>query len=125
MDTTTIRDLLERHVEAFTASSEFGALEAGEADYDGFIENLTRAHLKSPQLIAFLYALAPPAAAPDLRENLLEELGVGAGSPRPHPALLEDLLQAAGLSHRLASIRAHADDDLRRVSPIPPLRHAA
>src|SRR5205809_726484 len=101
MQTKTVRALFERQVEAFTGSPEFAALEAGCGDYDAFIENVARAHLKSPQLVAFLYALAPPAAARDLLGNLLEELGLEAESERPHPALLEDLLRAGGPGARV------------------------
>jgi hypothetical protein len=119
MDTTRIRGLFERQVEAFTRSPEFLALEAGRADYDAFVENIARAHLKSPQLVAFLYALAPPAAAPALLVNLLEELGREAESDRPHPALLEDLLRAAGLGRRLPAIEVQAEDDLRRIVSDP------
>ena len=119
MNTTPIRELLERHVEAFTASAEFRALETGHADYEGFLENVARAHLKSPQLVAFLYALAPPTAAPTLLANLLEELGLGADGDRAHPALLEDLLRAAGLGHRLAEIEARAAEDIRRILTDP------
>ncbi len=119
MDTTRIRELFERQVEAFIATPEFLGLEAGHADYDAFVENVARAHLKSPQLVAFLYALAPPAAAPTLLANQLEELGLEADSERPHPALLEDLLRAAGLGHRLAAVQALAEDDIRRVVSEP------
>src|SRR5438105_4331103 len=119
METKTIRDLFERQVGAFTGSPEFEALEAGRGDYDAFIENVARAHLKSPQLVAFLYALAPPVAAPNLLANLLEELGLEAESEGPHPALLKDLLRAAGLGQRLAAIEAQAADDIRRVVTDP------
>ena len=119
METATIRKLFESQVEAFTSSPEFAALEAGAADYDSFIENVARAHLKSPQLVAFLYALAPPAAAPTLLGNLLEELGLEADGNRPHPALLEDLLRAAGLGHRRATVEARAADDVRRIVTDP------
>jgi hypothetical protein len=115
METKPIRELFEEHVRAFTDSCEFAALEAGSADYDAFIANVGRAHLKSPQLVAFLYALAPPAAAADLLDNLLEELGLDTEAERPHPALLEDLIRAAGLGHQLAQIRAQAEDDVRRA----------
>jgi hypothetical protein len=119
METTTIRKLFESQVEAFTASPEFAALEAGAADYDAFLLDVARAHVKSPQLVAFLYALAPPTAAPTLLGNLLEELGLEADSHRPHPALLEDLLRAAGLGHRLQAVQAQAADDIRRVVTEP------
>src|SRR3989338_8364214 len=79
-----------------TAHPEFRELEAGSAPraaYDRFISNVVRAHLRSPKIVAFLYALAPPAATEDLLHNLLEELGVSpgdAGGPEEaasHPAL--------------------------------------
>jgi hypothetical protein len=115
MDENTLCHLFDRHVDAFTRSAEFVALEAGHADYDAFIENVARAHLRSPQLVAFLYALAPSVAAPDLLHNLLEELGLDDDSERDHPSLLRDLLTAAGLGHRLPAIGAQAEDDLRRI----------
>ena len=113
-----IESAFEEQVESLTGSVEFQALEAGRltpADYDAFVENVARAHLRSPQLVAFLYALAPPGAAADLRHNLLEELGLDEDSGRPHPDLLVDLLHGAGLGHRLALVEQRADDDLRRV----------
>jgi Iron-containing redox enzyme len=114
----TIETLFEREVERLTGSAEFRGLESGAAPpgaYDAFIENVARAHLRSPQLLAFLYALAPPAAASDLLHNLLEELGRDEAGARPHPELLADLLVGAGLAHRLARIEAEADEDIRRI----------
>ena len=111
-----------REVEQLTCSAEFQALEDGRAtpeQYDAFIENVVRAHLRSPQLLAFLYALAPPAAAPGLRRNMLEELGLEDEAGRPHPDLLEDLLAGAGLAHRLLHIEAQADEDIRRLVTDP------
>ena len=113
-----IESSFTEQVEALTASPEFRAVEEGRAtpgEYDAFIENIARAHLRSPQLLAFLYALAPPAAAGDLRHNLLEELGSRGRGGRPHPDLLKDLLAGAGLGGRLPLVEAQADEDLRRV----------
>jgi pyrroloquinoline quinone (PQQ) biosynthesis protein C len=113
-----IESAFAAQVEALTASPEFRALEEGRAtpgEYDAFVENVARAHLRSPQLLAFLYALAPPAAAADLRHNLLEELGLEDEGGRPHPDLLKDLLAGAGLGGRLPLVEAQADEDLRRV----------
>jgi pyrroloquinoline quinone (PQQ) biosynthesis protein C len=107
-----------RQVESLTASAEFRALEQGRAmpaQYDALVESVARAHLRSPQLVAFLYALAPPAAAADLRHNLLEELGLEDEAGRAHPELLADLLAGAGLEHRRPEIEKQADEDLRRV----------
>jgi Iron-containing redox enzyme len=114
----TIETLFEREVDRLTGSAEFQGLESGAASpeaYDAFIENVARAHLRSPQLLAFLYALAPPAAASDLLHNLLEELGRDEDGARPHPDLLVELLAGAGLAHRLARIEAEADEDIRRL----------
>ena len=117
-----IESAFVRQVESLTESDEFRALEQGRAtppQYDAFVENVARAHLRSPQLLAFLYALAPPAAAADLRHNLLEELGLEDEGGRAHPDLLHDLLAGAGLRHRQAEIDKQADDDLRRVVAEP------
>jgi pyrroloquinoline quinone (PQQ) biosynthesis protein C len=120
--TTRLRDAIEtlfaRQVENLTASGQFRALESGRStpeEYDAFIENVARAHLRSPQLLAFLYALAPPAAAADLRHNLLEELGLEDPTGRAHPDLLKDLLEGAGLGHRRGRVEALADDDIRSL----------
>ena len=113
-----IESAFEEQVEQLARSAEFHALETGRATpggYDAFVENVARAHLRSPQLLAFLYALAPPTAAPDLRHNLLEELGLEEESGRPHPDLLVDLLAGAGLGHRLPLVERGADEDLRRI----------
>jgi hypothetical protein len=121
-DTKRFRDEVEarfaRQVQSLVDSAEFRSLDEGLAtpeQYDAFIENVARAHLRSPQLLAFLYALAPPAAAADLRHNLLEELGLADDTGRSHPELLEDLLAGAGLTHRLADVAARADEDIRRI----------
>jgi pyrroloquinoline quinone (PQQ) biosynthesis protein C len=119
---TSVEALFAREVERLTASPQFQALESGRATReacDAFLENLARAHLRSPQLLAFLHALAPPAAREDLRENLLEELGRGEPGERPHPDLLRDLLAGAGLADRLPAIEARADEDLRRLAAEP------
>ena len=119
---TAVEEAFGRQVDDLTASPEFRALEEGRAaeeQYDAFIENVARAHLRSPQLLAFLYALAPPAAAADLRHNLLEEMGLDEPAGRPHPDLLVDLLAGAGLADRLSVVAARADEDLRRAVTEP------
>jgi len=97
-----IRTQIERyyaaHVQDFANSSRFQALEAGQlsrADMDQFIANLCRAHLKSPQILAFLYSVAPPAAASAIQHNMLEELGLD-DEGICHPDLLLELAAAAG-----------------------------
>ena len=66
---------MEKHVAELVGCPEWVALESGRAsraDYDRFLGNVIRTHLKSPQLIAFLYALAPPAStrAPQHRQDV-------------------------------------------------------
>src|SRR5437870_8184984 len=115
---STIETLFAQQVESLTASVEFQALEDGRAEpdrYDAFIENVARAHLRSPQLLAFLYALAPPAAEADLRDNLLEELGLDEDSGRPHPDLLRQPLVGAGLRCALGILASQAAGALRQL----------
>ena len=115
---THVATLFGSQVAALTASAEFQDLETGRAPrarYDAFLENVARAHLRSPQLLAFLYSIAPPAATESVLHNLLEELGREDDRGPAHPALLRDLLADAGLAHRLPDIESAADGDLRSV----------
>lgn len=109
-------------VEEFTSCARFRRLECGEAsteDYDRFVANLIRTHSRSPQLIAFLYSLAPPDAADDFLHNLLEELGVEEESGEAHPGMLKDLAAAAGLSPVLPDLERLAAEDLRDIVSAP------
>jgi hypothetical protein len=122
----TLRPRLEAlyaaQVAELTACAEFQALESGLAtrpDSDRFIANLVRAHLVSPQLVAFLFALAPPAAAVPALHNLLEELGLDEPSGIAHPRLLRDLAVGADLAGELPALEAGAASDLRRVITEP------
>ena len=119
METSSV---YEQHVDALVGSPQFQRFENGHfsrSEYDRFVLNVVRTHAKSPQLLAFLFALAPPAAAANVRANMLEELGVAEGDSDAHPALLEQLLLGAGLGDRLAECRALADSDMRRLVTAP------
>jgi pyrroloquinoline quinone (PQQ) biosynthesis protein C len=119
---TTVEAAFSIQVDEFTRSAPFRRLESGEAppeEYDRFIANLIRAHSRSPQLVAFLYALAPPDASDDLLHNLLEEVGIEEESGEAHPAMLEDLAAAAGLSAVLPELERLAADDLRAIASEP------
>ena len=106
-------------VEGLTDDPRFSRLVSGRAsapEYEAFVRNLVRTHLRSPQLFAFLYALAPPAAATDLGHNLLEEMGVGEDDGVSHPDLLRRLAAGAGLGPAaLAEVESDAEADLRRL----------
>lgn len=104
----------------FASSRVFRALETGEAagkDYDDFIRAVCRTHLKSPQILAFLYSAAPPAAAEYVKQNMLEELGLDAETGVSHPDLLRELAVAAGLD--AAEIERAAEENFRRTVSEP------
>ncbi len=106
-------------VEEFTNCARFRRLESGEAspeDYDRFVANLVRTHSRSPQVVAFLYSLAPPGAAEDFLHNLLEELGLEEESGEAHPAMLKDLAAAAGLEPVLPDLERLGAEDLRDIA---------
>ena len=118
-----IRSLTESEyaaqTEAFAGSDLFQSLRYGKASrevYDGFIACLCRAHLNSPQILAFLYSLAPPRVAGAIEHNMLEELGrdeVGIA----HPELLLRLARAAGFDRRArAELKAQSREELRRLA---------
>jgi len=97
-------------------------LESGEAtqdDYDRFIANVVRAHERSPQVVAFLYALASPRSSDDLLHNLLEELGIEDESGESHPGMLTGLAASVGLSPVLPELERLAAEDLRTVASEP------
>ena len=112
-------------VEGLTADERFSRLVSGTAsapEQEAFVRNLVRTHLRSPQLFAFLYALAPPASASDLGHNLLEEMGVDDDEGVAHPDLLRRLATGAGLGPAaLAEVESDADADLRRLVTAPVL----
>ena len=121
MDTTSV---YQEHVNVLTESPDFRRFENGEFSrdqYDRFILNVVRTHAKSPQLLAFLFSLAPPAATASVRGNMLEELGVADDHGAAHPALLEQLLHGAGLGHCSVEVRSLADLDIRRLVTEPVL----
>jgi hypothetical protein len=121
-----LRSLVEaeylKQADGFSASAEFRALESGRAgasDYDLFISGVCRSHLKSPHILAFLFALAPPAEAEKLKQNMLEELGLD-GEGVSHPSLLVELMLAAGFDEeKRARIWSEAEEELRSIITAP------
>jgi hypothetical protein len=112
----SIESLFAAQVAELVASEEFRALERGTAalaDYDRFLADVVRTHLKATEYVAFLCALAPPAASESRLRNLLEEVH--------HPGLLRQLAVGAGLGGRLPELEAQAADDIRRLVVEPVL----
>lgn len=119
---TLIEKAFSNQVDQLTGSPSFRRLESGDApqaEYDAFIANLIRTHVKSPQLVAFLYALAPPDASEDALHNLLEEIGIEEESGVAHPTMLHALAAGAGLSSGLPELEREATNDLRRIASEP------
>ncbi len=107
----------------FASSKYFEALENGQAtlkEYDDFIFKVCRTHLKSPHILAFLFAVAPPAASENLKHNLLEELGLDAEEAVSHPALLLELAAAASFDERTQrNLEWAAQEELRKIISDP------
>jgi Iron-containing redox enzyme len=108
--------------EDFASSRAFSYLENGSVsrqDYDNFIAAVCRTHLKSPQILAFLYSAAPPAAAENIKHNMLEELGLDEEGVS-HPALLFDLAAAIGLDESAREkLESAAQEKLRQFVTEP------
>lgn len=118
---TTVQTAFADHVDALTTAAPFRRLDSGEAshqEYDSFLANLIRCHVSSPPLVAFLYAMAPPEARPDVLHNLLEELGLDEVGVA-HPAMLRDLANGAGLAPVLPELERLAAADLRDITSEP------
>jgi hypothetical protein len=113
----------DAQIDAFVQSPSFDRLESGlllAAEYDRFLLNVVATHAKSPQLLAFLFSVAPPAAAANVRANMLEELGIADRTGTAHPTMLQDLLAGAGLLDQLDACQARAESALRQqvVEPL-------
>ncbi len=123
-----IRNLIEsryaQQSKFFEQSEGFQHLVSGVADikfYDEFIANLCKTHLKSPQILAFLYAAAPPTVANTIQHNMLEELGLDAEGIC-HPDLLRKLASAVGLDNaKQVQIEASSQAELHRMCSEPML----
>ncbi len=121
-----LSDLIESkysaQTEDFVQSRAFYSLEKGIAarrDYDKFIANVCRTHLKSPQIVAFLYSAAPPEACKNLKHNMLEELGLDEEGVS-HPELLFRLAAASGFDQTAQiELERAAQEELRRIVSDP------
>ena len=121
-----IRALVEseyaRQTEEFAASGLFQALASGTAEppaYDRFVASVCRNHLRSPQILAFLYAVAPPAVADRIKHNMLEEMGLDYEGVS-HPGLLIRLAECAGFDGAArAELEMQAQEELRRICSDP------
>lgn len=117
----SVRPMIEllyaRQTDELTSSDQFRTLEEGrlsQEGYDQFVANVIRAHRHSPQLLAFLFALAPPVARERVKRNLLEEMGIE--DKAAHPALLVRLAEGVDLAHSLAELDRLSQEMLRAAA---------
>lgn len=120
---TVIETRYQTSTDGFTGCAEFGLLESGKADrasYERFLANVVRAHLRSPKILAFVYAMAPSDASADLLHNLLEELGIEEADATSHPDMLINMAKGAGMGDLLPQLEQRANEDLRQfiVDPL-------
>ena len=109
----------KKQADDLVACDGFRILESGKAgkkDYDQFIANVCKTHLRSPQILAFLYSVAPPLNVENVKHNMLEELGLDEEGI-PHPKLLIKLAEAAGFSQQnIHELEIFAQDELKRMT---------
>ncbi len=111
-----------KHTEELANCTSFQDLESGKADrnaHDQFIANVCKTHLRSPQILGFLFSVAPPRVVDHIKHNMLEELGLDEEGI-PHPALLMKLAEAAGFSEsQRTELEGLAHAELRRLASEP------
>jgi len=119
---TSIEAAYRYQVQQFVESTHFQKLTSGQLspnETDQFIANLCKSHLKSPQILAFLYAIAPPAGVDAIQHNMLEELGLDAEG-LCHPDVLWQLAIAAGFEpEQLQAIEVAAQEQVRSLCTDP------
>jgi hypothetical protein len=89
---------LHAQLAAHPTYAAFVNRKAGRADALRLVRLVCKAHLRSPQILGFLYAIVPPGSREDLEHNLLEELGREHEGEASHPELLRRLGTAIGLA---------------------------
>lgn len=117
-----LRSLFEAGTAELGAYPRFVRLERGEATRDealDLLRQLARTHLKSPRILAFLYAVAPPDDGDSVLHNLLEELGLEEEDGVSHPEMLKDVIRHAGLADELPRLEALAREDVRKIVTDP------
>jgi hypothetical protein len=68
------------------------------------VENVCKSHLRSPQVLGFLFSVVPPRAIDNIKHNLFEELGVEKDGDQSHPDLLVRLGKAVGFNEKKWSL---------------------
>ncbi len=88
---------------------------------EAFVKRVCKAHLRSPQVLGFVYAVTSPKSRHHIEHNLLEELGHESPGDPSHPLLLKQLAKAMGVSdHTWTTYEDEAEQVLRNktIEPI-------
>ena len=108
-----------KQTDALANCESFKGLENKKAEkkaYDEFIANVCKTHLRSPQILAFLFSVAPPASVEDVKHNMLEELGLDEEG-LPHPQLLIKLAKHSGFTDQgVKQLEVFAQEELKRMT---------
>jgi pyrroloquinoline quinone (PQQ) biosynthesis protein C len=84
------------------------------------VQRVCKAHLRSPQILGFLYAIVSPSSREHLEHNLLEELGREHDGEPSHPDLLRRLGDAIGLGQKeWHALEVSAEQVLRNKASEP------
>ena len=117
-----IESLLSRQVSELTDCEEFRALETGQAsrdEYERFLANVVKTHLRSPQVLAFLYALAPPRPRTTSPTTCSRSSASRRNPGSPTLGSLRNLATGSGLANRLAPLEVAAQETLRQAISEP------
>ncbi|MGD1896982.1 MAG: iron-containing redox enzyme family protein [Phormidesmis sp.] len=88
-------------------------------EIDQFVANLCQTHLKSSQILAFLYSVAPPASAARIQHNMLEEMGLD-DEGICHSDLLQQLAIAIGFdAQQREALHAGAQNRIKTLCNDP------
>lgn len=102
------------------AYAAFVGKRAGRDDAIALVRLVCKTHLRSPNILGFLYAIVPPGSREHLEHNLLEELGKEHVGEPSHPDLLRRLGEAVGLSKKeWADLEFSAEQVLRDKAAEP------
>ena len=77
--------------------TDFLELKLKRSEAESFVLRVCKAHLRSPQVLSFVYSMAPPNSREHIKHNLFEELGNEKSNEPSHPELLKSLALSMGV----------------------------
>ena len=86
-----------------------------------FVKRVCKAHLRSPQVLGFVYAVTSPNSRHHIEHNLLEELGHESPGDPSHPLLLKQLAKAMGVSDHTWSTFEDEAEQVVKTKTLEPI----